>query len=72
MRSEAKFVYYAIFHEIDIPKTGGFNNIGDPPTTMAHTFMVYCTIHHRLHFTILCFFIILIIKKHVKKHKLTW
>ena len=31
MRSEAKFVYYAIFHEIDIPKTGGVNNIEDPP-----------------------------------------
>ena len=31
MRSEAKFVYYAIFHEIDIPKTGGVNNRAEPP-----------------------------------------
>ena len=32
MQSEAKFVYYAIFHKFDIPKTGGVNNIVDPPT----------------------------------------
>ena len=31
MRSEAIFVYYATFHEIDIPKTRGGNNLGDPP-----------------------------------------